>query len=82
MIYVFKFSCICKEGAAVMVVACFHRDFCATVVVRTGFGVSSMNSEHGETVQGVLACWEMAAVVLLDNLRFFVVCHVGEIEFC
>ena len=43
----FEFDCVCKEDAAVMVFTCPHRDFCAPVVVRTGFGVFSMNGESG-----------------------------------
>ena len=76
-----KFGCVCEEDAAVMVIACFHHDFCTPVVVRTGFCVFPMNGESGEAVEGVLACWAAAVVDFLDNLRFLVLCYIGEFEF-
>ena len=78
----FEFSCVCKENAAVIVVACFHHDFCAPVIVCTGYCVSPMDSESGEAVKGVTECWAVAIMGFLDDLCFLVVCLVGEFEFC
>jgi len=78
----FQFGCVCKEGAAVMVVACFHRDFCAPIVAYAGFGVFLMDCESGMTVKCVLAGGAMVASVVLSDLSFIIVCYVGELEFC
>ena len=78
----FKFGCGCKEGATVMVIACFHRDFCAPIVAYACFGVFPMNRESGEAVKGVLASGAVVVSVVLDDLCFIIVCYVGELEFC
>ena len=78
----FQLRCVCKEGAAVVVVACFHCDFCVPVVVYAGFGVSLMDCESGKAVECVLAGGAVVASVVLDDLFFVIVCYVGELEFC
>ena len=78
----FKFICVFQEGAAVVFVACLHCYFCVPVIIDTGLGVFLRVVSLVRLLKLFLACYTVMVVAVLNEAFFFVVCRIGEFQFC